>query len=313
MADRSLRRFRRGYFSCLGWLCLMLAQPIALHGADEDRAECGLGSGVACARPVFELDVGAGASGRFTRIQLERRRAMLVETPFDVSRVAVGDAKIADVVVVSPRQVNIVPLRIGETNLLLWDSEGALAAAIELEVGSARLRVSAGVFAQANGPLLESLSEAVLEASGSARRAVELYAGAGLFTLGLAQRFEQLLAVEANARATADLTFNLERAGQGARVEVLTQPVARSLARVAAFEPDVVVLDPPRSGLDRGCAERLGAVAARRIVYVSCDPATLARDLRGLCRTGYSLRQLRAFDLFPQTHHVEAVAVLEHG
>lgn len=184
---------------------------------------------------------------------------------------------------------------------------------IELEVGSARLRVSAGVFAQANGPLLESLSEAVLEASGSARRAVELYAGAGLFTLGLAQRFEQLLAVEANARATADLTFNLERAGQGARVEVLTQPVARSLARVAAFEPDVVVLDPPRSGLDRGCAERLGAVAARRIVYVSCDPATLARDLRGLCRTGYSLRQLRAFDLFPQTHHVEAVAVLEHG
>lgn len=141
MADRSLRRFRRGYFSCLGWLCLMLAQPIALHGADEDRAECGLGSGVACARPVFELDVGAGASGRFTRIQLERRRAMLVETPFDVSRVAVGDAKIADVVVVSPRQVNIVPLRIGETNLLLWDSEGALAAAIELEVGNKHFRL----------------------------------------------------------------------------------------------------------------------------------------------------------------------------
>ncbi|MGE4650621.1 MAG: pilus assembly protein N-terminal domain-containing protein, partial [Myxococcota bacterium] len=141
MLERSMRKSRHHYFSRLGWLLCVLVQPIVIYGAENDRVECRLGSGVACARPVVKLGEGTGASGRFTRIELERRRATLVETPFDVSRVAVGDAKIADVIVVSPRQVNIVPLRIGETNLLLWDSEGALSAAIEIEVGNKHFRL----------------------------------------------------------------------------------------------------------------------------------------------------------------------------
>lgn len=136
-----MRKSRHHYFSRLGWLFCVLVQPLVIYGAENDRVECGLGSGIACPRPVVKLGEGTGASGRFTRIELERRRATLVETPFDVSRVAVGDAKIADVIVVSPRQVNIVPLRIGETNLLLWDSEGALSAAIEIEVGNKHFRL----------------------------------------------------------------------------------------------------------------------------------------------------------------------------
>ena len=71
-----------------------------------------------------------------------------------------------------------------------------------------------------------------------------------------------------------------------------------------------MVLDPPRSGLERETREQLGCLGAGRIVYLSCDPATLARDLREICEAGYAIEHLEGFDLFPQTHHVEALAVL---
>ena len=187
------------------------------------------------------------------------------------------------------------------------------AASVELLVAGDRLRISSGVFAQANRSLLVRLSDAVLRAAGQGRRVAELFAGAGLFTLGLARRFERVLAVEADRRATDDLTFNLEQAGLGDRVEIWTQPVEQSLRRLSEFEPEVVVLDPPRSGLEREIREQLGRLGAGRIVYLSCDPATWARDLRAICESGYRIEHLEGFDLFPQTHHVEALAVLAAG
>jgi len=182
---------------------------------------------------------------------------------------------------------------------------------LELEVDGERLRVSPGVFTQANELVLPELCASVRREAGSGRRLAELFAGAGTFTLSLARRFDGLLAVESNARATGDLAFNLERAGLASRVEVRTQAVEQALGAIAAFEPELIVLDPPRSGLAPGCAVGVAGAGARRIVYVSCDPATLARDLRLIVEAGYRLVRLQGFDLFPQTQHVEALAVLD--
>ncbi len=178
------------------------------------------------------------------------------------------------------------------------------------EVGPERVATSPGVFFQANALLLETLAGRVAECAGEGGRAVELYAGAGLFTLPLSRRFKALLAVEGNAAAAADLARNLADAGAH-HVAVQAAPVEAALRELDGEAPDVLVLDPPRTGLPRGGAIRLAAVAAKRIVYLSCDPATLARDLRTLGEAGYTLRSVEVFDLFPQTPHVETLAVME--
>jgi 23S rRNA (uracil1939-C5)-methyltransferase len=187
---------------------------------------------------------------------------------------------------------------------------GADAPAFELAVGEDRLRVSAGVFFQANPALHGALVEAVVRAAGRGALALELHAGCGFFTLGLARAFERVIAVEADAAAAADLRHNLARAGL-ANVEVATERVESALAkRLAALRPDALVLDPPRTGLPRGAVERIRALAPARIAYLSCDPATLARDLAALVARGYALEGAEAFDLFPQTPHVEVLVGL---
>ena len=188
---------------------------------------------------------------------------------------------------------------------------GPGAGSVELRVGSDVLRVSAGVFAQANASLRESLVTHVLEEMGEGEAAVELHAGAGLFTLGLARRFSRVTAVESDPAAAADLEHNLVRAGHAA-VTAVTGPAETWLeeARAEGDRPDALLLDPPRSGLGPVAAEALARLATPRIVYVSCDPATLARDVGVLVDRGYELTALMGFDLFPQTAHVEAVATL---
>jgi 23S rRNA (uracil1939-C5)-methyltransferase len=185
---------------------------------------------------------------------------------------------------------------------------------LPVRVGEELLGVSPGVFVQANALLRETLARDVLELAGSGDTAFDLFAGAGFFTLPLARRWRRVLAVESDARAAGDLRHNLASAGI-TNVSVDAAPVERALRRAAVrrLEPDLVLLDPPRAGLARGAASALAALPASRVIYVSCDPATLARDLAGLVRGGLRLARVRGFDLFPQTPHVEAVAVLERG
>lgn len=179
-----------------------------------------------------------------------------------------------------------------------------------LEVGGERIGFSPGVFAQSNASLLETLVERVAASAGSGAIALELFAGAGFLTLWLARRFVRVVAVEASAAAARDLRANLRGADLGG-VEVREGRVGSSDSLFRRLAPDVVVLDPPRAGLPAGSVAALADVAAPRIVYLSCDPATLARDLAGFCERGYRLRRVEGFDLFPQTPHVEALAVLE--
>jgi len=180
---------------------------------------------------------------------------------------------------------------------------------IRLEVGGRHIGVSSGVFAQSNALMLDALAARVADAAGSGSLAVELHAGAGLLTFGLAERFDRVVAVEGDPAAIGDLRANLAEAGLE-RVEVRAQGVEQALAELAGRRPDALVLDPPRSGLPPRSAEALVAVEAQRIAYLSCDPATLARDLAAICARGYALHALEGIDLFPQTPHVEALATL---
>ncbi|HEY1402816.1 MAG TPA: class I SAM-dependent RNA methyltransferase [Pyrinomonadaceae bacterium] len=187
------------------------------------------------------------------------------------------------------------------------------------DLGGERYRFNADCFFQINHALLEPLlAEALKGATGE--RAVDLYCGVGLFTLPLARRFARVMAVEGNAAATDFARRNLAEA-QLANASVHTARVgewlaahARSLAPV-----DFLLLDPPRAGAEPDALAGILALKPRRISYVSCDPATLARDLRVLFDAGFALDSVRAFDMFPQTHHVETVVHLtadvftEHG
>jgi 23S rRNA (uracil1939-C5)-methyltransferase len=199
----------------------------------------------------------------------------------------------------------------GDATRTAW-LPGAEGAPLWHALSAGRMRVSPGVFFQSNALLMDALCTAVVDAAGTGKRAIELFAGAGLFTLGLAPHFASLVAVESNAAAVEDLEHNLEEAGIG-NVKVVCDRLERALERGAlgAVDPDVIVLDPPRSGLEEGGAEAVAALGAQRIVYLSCEPATLARDLALMVRCGYEPKPLQAFDLFPQTPHVEALAVLE--
>jgi tRNA/tmRNA/rRNA uracil-C5-methylase (TrmA/RlmC/RlmD family) len=179
-----------------------------------------------------------------------------------------------------------------------------------------RWRVSVGAFWQVHPAAARVLSAAVRDglAPRPGEQAVDLYAGVGLFAGLLAQEVGpagQVVAVESSTVAAADARHNL---ADLSNVTVVCAGVAAALSRGSAgAHADVVVLDPPRAGAGAHVVERVAALRPRAIAYVACDPAALARDLATFAGAGYQLASLRAFDLFPQTHHVECVAILDRG
>lgn len=176
-------------------------------------------------------------------------------------------------------------------------------------------RVAADGFWQVHRSAAAVLAGAVVDAVGERPGAtvVDLYSGAGLLTLPLADLVGptgRVVAVEGDPRAVRDARRNVHDHPQ---VELHEGPVEEVLAGGAVARADVVVLDPPRVGAGRGVVERIAALSPERVVYVACDPAALARDVAYLAEHGYALGSLRALDLFPMTHHVECVAVLDRS
>ena len=165
-------------------------------------------------------------------------------------------------------------------------------------------RVSYGSFFQVNRFLIQRLVEEVTAETGGTL-AVDLYAGVGLFTLPLARRFQRVIAVESGSGANRDLRFNAERAGVSP--ESITESVDVYLAGLNE-SPDLVIADPPRSGLGRAVAKRIVEIKPKELVVVACDPATLARDAQVVLASGYRLSRLTVIDLFPQTYHIETIA-----
>jgi 23S rRNA (uracil1939-C5)-methyltransferase len=170
-----------------------------------------------------------------------------------------------------------------------------------------QFQVSANGFFQVNRFLADRLVEVALEGASGAS-ALDLYAGAGLFTLPLAKLFGDVTAVEAGRAAIHDLESNATRAGF-ANVRVQQISTESYLAGLQTA-PDFVLLDPPRAGAGKEVVRRLGELKPPRVTLVSCDPATLARDLAGLLAAGYRIENLTLVDLFPQTYHMETVVRL---
>jgi 23S rRNA (uracil1939-C5)-methyltransferase len=178
----------------------------------------------------------------------------------------------------------------------------------------ASYRVSAGSFFQTNRHLTDELVNIITKGQ-TGKLAIDLYAGVGLFSTALACDFDHVVSVESSQTSTADLAYNQPSNGatvQATAEQYLTRaenrgPVGKGLG---TFTPDLVVVDPPRGGLGERVARLLVTSAAPRVCYVSCDPATLARDLVPLLAAGYRAEQVHLVDLFPQTYHLESVVHL---
>jgi 23S rRNA (uracil1939-C5)-methyltransferase len=172
------------------------------------------------------------------------------------------------------------------------------------QVGDKSFRVSAGSFFQVNRYLVQELVKTV---SGDfhGRFALDLYAGVGLFANHLAKRFDQVFAVESAPLSSADLQHNAIK-----NIVPVRSSAESFLPRCINMKPELVVVDPPRAGLGPRATQLLAALQVKRIVYVSCDPATLARDVRTLLETGYHVEEVHMIDLFPQTFHIESIVRL---
>ena len=184
-------------------------------------------------------------------------------------------------------------------------------------------RFNAEIFFQANDDLLPQLIDAALN-DARGETAVELYSGVGLFTLPLARRFKHVVGVESESAAVRFAHENLVSAGL-TNAEIVIRDVGvwlddvkrHDLSRLSELSAtalqgqiDFVLLDPPRTGAESRVIAGVLGLRPQNICYVSCDPATLARDLRKLVAGGYTLDCVGAFDMFPQTHHVETVVHL---
>ena len=181
--------------------------------------------------------------------------------------------------------------------------------AVTCRVGEFHFRVSHATFFQTNRYLLDAMIQAVLQDL-EGDRALDLYAGVGLFALPLARRFEKVAAVESSDAAARDLAANVGVVGGRARAFHKT---TEKFLAVTSTNWDLVVVDPPRSGLAPAVVEHLRRILPRRLVYVSCDPTTLARDLALLTPAPFRVRSVELVDQFPQTFHIESVVHLEQS
>jgi 23S rRNA (uracil1939-C5)-methyltransferase len=182
-------------------------------------------------------------------------------------------------------------------------------------------RVSNGSFFQVNRYLTEELVH-IVTAGQTGERALDLYAGVGLFSTALAGDMRHIVSVESSQTSTSDLAYNLP--SNGVAVQATTEQYLsgaegkRRVGKGAVLphgthnRPDLAVVDPPRNGLGERVARMVATLGAPRVVYVSCDPATLARDLVVLLGAGYRIREVHMVDLFPQTYHLETVVHLVH-
>jgi 23S rRNA (uracil1939-C5)-methyltransferase len=172
-------------------------------------------------------------------------------------------------------------------------------------------RITDGSFMQANWPLAEALARTLVEwaAPSSGLRVLELYAGIGLLGLPLARRGALVTEVEANRWALADARHAAKTNHIG-RCRFRHLKAEECLDATESGEYDAVLMDPPRTGLSPEALRGLLALNVPRLFYLSCDPATLARDLGKLCAGGYRIVRLQAFDMFPQTSHIETLVEL---
>jgi 23S rRNA (uracil1939-C5)-methyltransferase len=180
---------------------------------------------------------------------------------------------------------------------------------LNMSVLEEEFRVSARAFFQVNTAMAEAMVDHILEVLPLNHRSVvlDVYCGAGLFSAFIAPKVTRLIGIELDPFAVDDFVYNLDAYEH---VEVY-QAAAEEVLPELDVHPDIVLVDPPRSGLGREALDAILKMAPQTIAYVSCDPATLGRDAKRLQAGGYRLVQVTPFDLFPQTYHIESISVWE--
>jgi tRNA/tmRNA/rRNA uracil-C5-methylase (TrmA/RlmC/RlmD family) len=279
---------------------------------------------------VEEVPGAVDGLGWRTRVQwavaggtvgLRKHRSHAV-VPVDRCRIAhpaIADAPPAPDGVEGVAGVETIVASDGETLTLLTTRDGRTFAdgptVLQERAAGRGFEVTGSGFWQVHPGAAETLVTAVLGGLDPrpGERAADLYSGVGLFSAALAERVGtggHVVAVESDEGAVDDAQQNLSDLHQ---VAVLADRVDRALAADLVGPRDLVVLDPPRTGARREVVEGIIALRPRAVAYVACDPAALARDVAIFAEHGYALESLRAFDLFPMTHHVECVAILSRA
>ena len=172
------------------------------------------------------------------------------------------------------------------------------------QAGERSFRVSLGSFFQTNRYMVNELVKTVVSDYGGGT-ALDLYAGVGLFSNHLAKRFDRVFAIESAPASAADLQANALK-----NVTAMKATTEQFLPKSHNLKPELVVADPPRAGLGDLAAKMLAALRAKKIIYLSCDPTTLARDLQIMLEFGYRVEEVHLIDLFPQTFHIESMVKL---
>ncbi len=195
---------------------------------------------------------------------------------------------------------------------MVWNSDAGIFVLagddhLLFEISQREFRVSAGSFFQVNTAMATELVVQVMDLLDpiDGEHILDLYAGVGLFSRFLAEKEVVLLGMEESPAACADYLVNLEGFEQ---VELWATTVEQGLAGVQ-LQPDAIILDPPRAGISNQAFDEIIRLAPDRIVYVSCDPATLARDGKKLNTAGYQVQTITPFDMFPQTYHIETASL----
>ena len=170
-------------------------------------------------------------------------------------------------------------------------------------------RVSAASFFQVNTAPAEKMVQHLVDclAVSSSTTLLDVYCGVGLFSAFLATNCGRVIGIESSPSACEDFSFNLNEFD---RVE-LYEGLAEEVIPYLKAKPDIVLVDPPRAGLDKQVVDGILKLRPQIIAYVSCDPSTLARDSKRLMEGGYKLKQITPFDLFPQTYHIESISIFE--
>jgi 23S rRNA (uracil1939-C5)-methyltransferase len=199
---------------------------------------------------------------------------------------------------------------------VVWLTRGGLLVlagerSLDFKISDRTFVVSVGSFFQVHTALAEELVQLVIRELSvhSGETVFDLYAGVGLFSAFLAHEGTRVIAVEESTRACSDFEKNLEEFDN---VELYEAPVETALPGISS-RPDAVIIDPPRAGLSRTALQHIIDHTPARLVYVSCDPATLARDGSRLTYAGYQFVRCTPIDLFPQTFHIETVSLWQRG
>jgi len=178
-----------------------------------------------------------------------------------------------------------------------------------VESSGLSLRVSPGSFFQVNLGLLPEIHTKMAEFLGSGNLLLDLYAGVGTHGLALRENFRRVLCVEGVRGSVADAKASIT-AGRVDNVEVIASPIHRAIRRLRSEKPEAIILNPSATGADPPALETIVDSTARTLAYLSCDPATLARDLAVLIKGGFKLATVQAVDMMPQTSQVESLALL---